>query len=595
MTRETLPVDAADRATPAPAVAGAATAPASVPTQPVRAMTQAHAPRGSRARWAIASLVTALVLVISTAGFVMLSAGAATSTLVDYVPVGSIAYLEVRLDAPGDQRQNAANLLAHFPGFADQSTLGTKLDEALDELVGRASGGTQTFTGNIRGWLGDSLALVMTHLPAHPTAGMSAATLRPKSGLMLVSVRDPAAARAWAETTFGPATGSDTYGGIPLGTVTYRGSTVAYGVVSTVLLVGDPASVHDAIDTKGAATFADSASFKAAAAAVPGDRLAFGYLDLRAITDAVEAAHPSASPATLGPDQIPAWIAVSVRAESESVSATVVLPQTNLAPVTANHSSVLATKLPPTTVAAAEVHDLATMLGILTTTLRDNPQAQSGQDQIDQALKALGGVDTLVGWMGDTTVAVIRTDGSFDLAGGLVIQAKDADSASTKLLQLKNLVSLVGGSGGLTVSDETYNGTTITVIDAGEVSRLTDQPLPGVAPGAHLQVAVAQQGDIVVAGIGDAFVKAVLDTRPGASLADRDAYQNAMDRAGASNTGQVFADLGTVLDLVASRMPADELKRYQSDIRPYLLPFRAFAASASAGDPSRARFVITVK
>ena len=589
MTNDTFPANPADRETPT--AAGAATEPSALPTEPVRAMTQARAPRGSRARWAIAFLVTGLVLVTSTAGFVMLSAGAATSTLVGYVPAGSVGYLEVRLDAPGDQRQNAANLLSQFPGFADQSTLGMKLDEALDQLVGRASGGTQTFTGNVRGWLGDSLAVAMTHLPALAMTG----TPRQQSGLLLVSVRDAAAAAAWAEMTFGPATGSETYGGVALRTVQHGGSAVAYGVVTNVLLVGDPGSVHEAIDTKGKAAFADSASFKAAAAAVPGDRIAFGYLDLRAVTDAAGAAHPSASPATLGPDQIPAWIAVSVRAESESVSVTLVLPQTNLAPVTANHMSVLATKLPPTTVAAAEIHDLASILGILTTTLRDNAGAQSGQDQIDQALKALGGLDALVGWMGDTSVAVIRTQGPFDMAAGLVIQAKDADAASTKLLQLKNLVSLVGGASGISISDETYNGTTITVIDAGEVSRLTKQPLPGVAPGAHLQVAVAQKGDIVIAGVGDAFVKAVLDTRPGASLADRDIYRDAMDQAGASNTGQLFVDLATVLDLVVSRMPADQLKRYQADLRPYLLPLRAFAASASAGDPSRIRIVITVK
>ena len=593
MSSDMVPPDPAPR--PDPSAARAGTEAGSVPTEPVRAMTQARAPRGSRTRWAIASLVTALVLVTSTAGFVMLSAGAATSTLVGYVPAGSVGYLEVRLDAPGDQRQNAANLLSHFPGFADQSTLGMKLDEALDQVVGRASGGTQTFTGNVRGWLGDSLAVAMTHLPAHAMTGTSAAAPRSRSGLLLVSVRDAAAAGAWAETTFGPATGSETYGGVALSTVAYRGSTVAYGVVTNVLLAGDPGSVHEAIDTKGKATFAESASFTAAAAAVPGDRIAFGYLDLRAVTDAAVTAHPSASPATLGPDQIPAWIAVSVRAESDSLSATVVLPQTNLAPVTANHTSVLATKLPPTTVAAAEIHDLASILGLLTTTLRDNAGTQSGEDQIDQALKALGGIDALVGWMGDTSVAVIRTQGSFDMALGLVIQAKDADAASTKLLQLKNLVSLVGGASGVSISDETYNGATITVVDVGEVSGLTGQALPGVAPGAHLQLAVAQKGDIVIAGIGDAFVKAVLDTRPGASLADRDIYRDAMGQAGSSNTGQLFVDLGTVIDLVATRMPADDLKRFQADVKPYLAPLRAFAASASAGDPSRIRIVVTVK
>src|SRR5207253_9704575 len=121
--------------------------------------------RGSRIRWAIAALVTIAVLATSIGGFMLLSAGAATSALVGYVPAGSYGYLEIRLDTPGDQHQNAANLLSHFPGFADQASLGAKMDQALDELVGRLSSGQQTFTGNIKGWLGDSVALATTRLP----------------------------------------------------------------------------------------------------------------------------------------------------------------------------------------------------------------------------------------------------------------------------------------------------------------------------------------------------------------------------------------------------------------------------------------------
>ena len=164
-----------------------------MPTQPVRVEPVNPGPvrsrRTSRTRWVIAALVTAVVLATSAGGFMLLSAGAATSTLVGYVPPNSLAYLELRLDAPGDQRQNAANLLSHFPGFADQSTLNTKLDEALDQLVGRASGGRQNFTGTIKPWLGDSMAIVGTRVP---TAGNA------KTGLWLVSVKDRVGARGWA-------------------------------------------------------------------------------------------------------------------------------------------------------------------------------------------------------------------------------------------------------------------------------------------------------------------------------------------------------------------------------------------------------------
>jgi hypothetical protein len=361
--------------------------------------------------------------------------------------------------------------------------------------------------------------------------------------------------------------------------------------------MGDQQSVHAAIDSKGAGTFADGPSFKAAAAAVPGDRLAFGFLDVRRIVDAAGASSaPGASPTLLTLDQLPAWVAVTVRAESDSLSATIALPQTSLAPVTSNHASNLAAKLPPTTIAAGEIHDLAALIGSITTTLRNSPDTQSSQSQIDQALQALGGIDSLVGWMGDTSVAVIRTEGAVDVAAGLVIQAKDAKAASDKLLQLRNLVSLLGGSTGLSVTDETYNGDTIMVIDAGDAARITGgTPLPGSAPGSHLQIAVAQKGDMVIAGIGDAFVKAVLDTKQGASLADGDAYKGALERAGASNTGQLYVDLTAVIDIATQQLSPADYQHYLSDIKPYLDPFRALAASGSAGDPNRARVVITVK
>jgi hypothetical protein len=539
--------------------------------------------------------VTAAVLVVSTLGFMILSAGAATSALVGYVPANSIGYVEIRLDAPGDQRQNVANLLSHFPGFADQSTLGTKLDEALDQLIGNASGGRQTFTGNIKGWLGDSIAVVMTRIPAMTTA---AGTDHPKAGLVLVSVKDPAAARTWADTTLGPATGSETYGGIPLSLIDEKGSTIAYGVVSNVLLAGDPQSVHAAIDSRGAGTFGDSAAFKGAAASVSGDRMAFAYLDLRQVVTAVDQGRAgTASPTAGALDALPAWVTVSVRAESDSLAATVALPDTNLAPVAATHTSVLATRLPGTTVAAGELHDLATILATITTTLRATPGAGGSgtggtQDQLDQAIQALGGIDSLVGWMGDATVAAIPSvDGPLPVAAGLVVQATDAKEAEAKLTQLKNLVSLAGASLGVTTADETYHGTTITLVDLGPVAGAV---VPAAA-GLPSRIAIAQQNDLVVVGLGDEFVKAVLDTKPGATLADRDTYRAALDKAGASNTGQLFVDLQAVFDLATKGLTADELQHYEADIRPYLAPFRAFAASGSAGDPNRGRIVVTVK
>jgi hypothetical protein len=592
------------------------------PTQAVRGSTRSRPRTASRFRWAVAAFVTLIVLAASAGGFAILSAGAATSALVGYVPADSVGYLELRLDAPGDQRQNAANLLSHFPGFADQSTLGTKLDEALDQLIGDASAGKQSFTGNVKGWLGDSVALVMTRLTpmgAAPATGGSGATpgdgTRARAGLLLVSVTDPAAARTWAESTFGAGGAAESYAGIPLTSIQTHGATVEFGVVSNVLLAGDPQSVHDAIDSKGTSPFATSASFKAAAAAISGDRLAFGYLDLAELSTAIDAARPQLSDTTkLALQQLPAWLSVTVRAESNSLSATVALPDTNLAPVAANHSSILATRLPPTTVAAAELHDIAALVGSVTTTIGE-PAASASPDPVNQALQAVGGIDGLVGWIGDGTVALVRGSGPgtssgasgaattdpSDLQAGFVIQAKDAAAADTKLTELKNLVSLVGSSVGISSSTETYNGTTITIIDAGDVTRFMPAGSTAAAPGGaslpttDLRIAIAQKDDLVIAGIGDGFVKSVLDTKPGATLADQQTYRDALGLAGASNTGQLYVDLQSVLDLATQHLSAAGLAHYQSDLQPYLAPFRAVAAAGSAGDPNRARVVITVK
>ena len=258
----------------------------------------------------MAGLVTLLVLTATAGAFALLAAGAPTSNLVGYVPANSIAYAELRLDAPGDQRQQAANFLSHFPGFADQASLSTKLDEALDQLVGQATSGKQTFTGDLKLWLGDALAV------AAPRAPSSA---KDKAGLVIVSTKDAAAANAWAESTLGTSSGTETYGGVALTTVSKNGSTLEYGTVGQVLLFRDPTSVHAAIDTKGASGFADSASFKAAVASTPGDRVAFGYLDIKTLTQSIDLSRVTKA-AELPLDRLPAWLAVTVQIQSDAVS-----------------------------------------------------------------------------------------------------------------------------------------------------------------------------------------------------------------------------------------------------------------------------------
>jgi hypothetical protein len=80
-------------------------------------------------------------------------------------------------------------------------------------------------------------------------------------------------------------------------------------------------------------------------------------------------------------------------------------------------------------------------------------------------------------------------------------------------------------------------------------------------------------------------VKAVLDTKGGASLADQAVYGDALDRVGARNAGSVFVDIAGARTLAEPFIAASpDGITYQKELRPYLEPFSAFAAAFVIGD-----------
>src|SRR3954465_6779891 len=105
-----------------------------------------------RARWLIGGGAAVATGAAAIVAFMVLSARPVPEAL-KYVPGDSGAVAELRLDLPGDQLQHVGNLLAHFPGFKDQSTLPAKIDESLDRLVGAVTNGQQTHTARLKPWL----------------------------------------------------------------------------------------------------------------------------------------------------------------------------------------------------------------------------------------------------------------------------------------------------------------------------------------------------------------------------------------------------------------------------------------------------------
>ena len=585
--------------------------------RPGPALTAVPARRGLR--WAIALLVTALVLAVGAGAFLALTGSAQTFATATYAPADSLFYAGVRTDLPGDQRQNVMDFLAHFPGFADQSTFDQKIDESLDRLFKSASGGATDYTTTFKPWLGNEIGFAITRLPRlssgateSPSPGALAPAAIDSGGFVaVVEVKDVAAAQAWFASTVKQSpvrteshagVSVNVYGPAASGSAGGGGQLFAEAITGQVMLVGDLTSVEAALDAKGGGGLAATSGYQAARATVSGDRVGWVYVATKGYLDAVLARLPSAaSPpidaATL--QKIPAWMELGLRFESNALVVDGAVPGVTGKTTATNSVSQLAPKLPGSTVAVVEAHSLGSTLTAGLAALRAQSGTSQGAQQLNDALTRLGGVDSLLGWMGDAALAVTR-DGS-GVAGGLVISAPDAATADAKLTQLKNLFALASlGGSGVATREETYVGTTITVVDLGDLSNIG--PLLGSSLGGaslpvqgHVELAMAQHDGLVVLGVGDGFVKAVLDTKAGSSLADTARYKAALAAAGASNTGQWYVDIAAAMDAVEGAMPASARSQYDKETKPYVQHIQAFAATGSAGDPVRFRIVLTVQ
>src|SRR5262245_14546348 len=84
---------------------------------PVKPPASPSSSRARRLRWAAAIAVVAVVLGASAAVAALITSAASRATVLGYVPADSVAYVEARLDLPGDQRRAVGEFLSHFPGF----------------------------------------------------------------------------------------------------------------------------------------------------------------------------------------------------------------------------------------------------------------------------------------------------------------------------------------------------------------------------------------------------------------------------------------------------------------------------------------------
>jgi hypothetical protein len=576
---------------PAPAPEGTAAAAGSVPVAPV-------SPGNGRARWFIAAGIAGVAIAAMIGGVLLLSRPA-TPTALSYVPGDAPFVAELRLDLPGDQTQHLGNLLAHFPGFADQSTLTDKIDEALSQLVGMAGGAAGVgadYRTDIKPWLNG--ALFVGVIP--PAGGIETAG----SEDFIVSATTNGAVDCTA-TFEGQTVTHEAYRGLDL--VLAPEGRFACVIDGRQALIGDPATVRKALDAKTDATGMDKrAEYAAARTALGGDRLATLYLNgttLQALMENPTGGVPEL-PSLMRP-AIPAWIMTGVRAEDDALvidTVTGPIPAAtagpSLLPMPAGHASLIAPMLPADTLAYLEIQGAGVGLQNLLTQLREVPELAQPLAMLD----GLGGGGGLVSWIDDVGIAVSvegTTPETLAPDVALVLVARDEATARSTVSSLDTMLGLAGLGGGLAVSEETINGVQVTTVTITDLGALIP---PGTVPGVEVPAldgpvsfSIAARGRAVILTFGDGAMADVVNAGAGTSLADDAAFKQAAARGVANSQSTMYVAAGAAFDFARGFLPPAELAQFNTAVAPYLDPLDAVLITGSSDAAgARSRIVITV-
>jgi hypothetical protein len=577
----------------------------------------APAARQSRTRWIAAGAIVALVVGITAIATLALTGSTPTSTVAGYVPADSVMYGELRLDLPGDQRQKVGQFLSKFPGFADQAALDTKLDEVLDRLTSDNTSGAQVYSRDIKPWFDGELAFSVGAIPTSDDPATAAGQVR---AVVLLSIKDEALARTWFTNAIAASGATGTpqdYQGVQLTVFDApdKAATAqaAFALVGgKVAVAGDVASVKAAIDTKGASGLAKGADFAAAQAAITGDSIGFFFMDLQALVDAsLEMTRSMASSPPISQNLlalVPDWAGFRMRVEGDALLFDGIMPHTDAAPGPAeNRANKVADFAPPSTVLLAAGNDVGATLLEVVSLYRNEPGMAEAFKGIDQAAGMLGGLDAALGWMGDSGVVVSKAGDGVE--GGIVSVPSDPGKGKQLLTTLRSFITLGGAQAGITVRDEDYNGTQITIIDLGSASDLLGMagalggaPVPtdpGSLPSGSVEIAYATTDAVVIIGSSPDFVKHALDAGAGASLADDARYQGLLGRVGATHTAVNFVDVtamrGLMEGLLSSATP-EERAEYEESVKPFLVPLDAVVATnVLGGELDQSHMLITVK
>ncbi|NJD29341.1 MAG: DUF3352 domain-containing protein [Chloroflexi bacterium] len=548
-------------------------------TSEVPAVPTTRLPGSSRGRWLIALAVAGAAVALLIAAVVLLG-GRQTPEALRYIPADAVVVAELRLDLPGDQLQKVGNLLAHFPGFADQSTLGQKLDEAGDRLLANLSQGEVSYTGDLKPWVSG---------PAFGGIRLTDGAVG-EGGLFVATTNGAAGCDQLFE---GRSTRVESHRGLEIRVL--EGEDGACVIDGRHVIAGDLGSVKAGLDAHAAGNGIDAEEpYRAARAALGGDQLGTVYVSGEAIRRLQ--ADLDAVPVTLFAMELPDWSIAGVRAEDDalildSLAAPVEAPSAapslqSLAPA---HPSEMTRFVPADAIAYAEVQGAGTSVMNALALLRADPVLGASLAELDQLLTGFGGAEKLLGWVEDVGVVIMNDGGDMvgEPAGVALLLAPDEATAQERVANYRSLLALAALGGAVELETTTVDGVEVTTVTVAGAAGL-----PGEAP---IQVRFAVNGRVVMLGTTEAVMNAVLAVDPASSLAASDDFTRTTARGLPNPRTMVYFSAEHALALEQHFLPLDQRADFRTNVRPYLEPIEAFHMSATDGPGGpRARIVMTV-
>jgi hypothetical protein len=542
--------------------------------------------RGGAWRAAVAGLVSAIMLVAMLGVAVFAQTGKAAEGPT-FLPESSVLYAELRLDLPGDQRDNLMAFLGHLPGFADSASFDTKLDETIDQMLG-GSDSPISWTEDIKPWFGGQVMAGLAELPpldASMTVSPEGASAAAQSAPIIIglSATDGAALDAAVAKllgTMGDQVTTQDHDGTAISIVDNGGQqpTVLAPTATVLLISNDVAQIESALDVLAGTSpsLAADADYQAAVATLPADRLGAFYVDTAQLKDSllpILEQQLAAQPETAATaDQLeaalamlPPWITGLIRVDTDHLTFSIDAPVVEGGPTISVRTTDLAKKMPADTIVYLETRDLGAGIRTIFEQLKPMLAAQGNDQALAQVEAFLGtGLEDYLSWVEDVAIgASLGTTGPSIGLVGTVTDEATAQKRIDSLLSLVRMISATADPSPVAITTEDVNGTTVTTITITDAAGAGAMGLP-VEP----RLSIAIGGGYLYLGLGD-FAKDAVSRDAADSLAATPGYTKALAAAGEANGGIVYVDVASALGLAEMMMSGNDREMFENQIKPY--------------------------